>query len=193
MHVHKKWIILSLSTIIILILTAFTTPVRGIVANGQPGGFVSVLDGTFIDSVTGWEYGFSLVAREADDSAGVGKVTLLVSGPGLSVCSAHGPGAEIDFSPGGEDFGGNVPLSEIQCGTAYGMPVSIDGCTAKTENHGYSHSDYPFHPYMGPSTTEFSLQKKSSGSLVTLKLYIPSGVIKLGGNVNGTVEMDTCP
>lgn len=193
MYTHRKWLLLSISAVIILILTAFATPARGVVAIGQPGGFLSFLNGTLVDSATGAQYTLSLVARESNDSPGVGNVTLLLSGPSMSICSAHGPQAEIDFSPGGEDFGGNNPLPDIQCGTAYGMAVSIDGCTAKTEMHGYSHSDYPFYTYMGPSTTNVVLRKSSSGSQVTLKVFTPEGAIKLSGNVSDPIQMDTCP
>ena len=193
MYIHRKWTLLSLSVVILLMVAAFSVPARGAVASGRPGGFLHFLNDTLTDSTTGEQYSVSLVAREDDTTAGVGKATLLVSGPGLSICSAHGPSADIDFSPGGEDFGGNNPLPEIQCGTAYGSAVSIDGCTAKVELHGYSHSDYPLRIYMGTSSTELTFRKASSGNQMSLRLFTPAGLIKLDGIVSGTLQMDTCP
>ena len=118
---------------------------------------------------------------------------LLINGPSLSICSAHGPTADIDFLPGGEDVGGNNSLPEIQCGTACGMAVSLNGCTTKAELHGYSHSDYPWYADMGPSSVDLTFRKASTGNQMTLKLYTLIGVIKLGGIVSGTLQMDTCP
>ena len=147
-----------------------------------------------MDSGTGNTFTISIVARESDDSTGSGKATLFIIGPSISLCSAHGPSAEIDFSAGGEDFGGNNPLQDIQCGTSYGMAVAIDGCTATTELHGYSHSDYSFIPYMGSIPLDFSFRKSAQPNtgVVNLKLYTPKGPIKLSGTMNGSITMDTC-
>jgi hypothetical protein len=178
----------------LLILAAFASPPRGIVLSGKPGGFLSMPGGNFIDSTSGTQYLLLFISRESSDAAGVGQATVQLLGPGISVCSTHGPGADIGTSTDGENFAGNNPLPDIQCGTSYGMAVSIDGCTAKTELHGYSHSDYPLIAYMGQNTVELTFQKtSSSGGKVTMKIYTPKGPIKLDGNVSGDVQMDTCP
>jgi len=193
MHKHRKSIGWSISIIIIFSLTAFNTPVRGVVVNGTPGGFLAIESGTLVDSSTGEEYALILTAGEAEDSAGVGNVVLQLIGPAFAICSAHGAG--VDIGPGLEDgnYAGNFPLAELQCGTAYGMPVSIDGCNAKLEMHGYSHTDYPLHPFMGPTTIEMSLRKSTYvKSQVNVKVYTPTGVIKLSGIVSDPVRMNTC-
>ena len=56
MYAKKRWIILAISTAIILSLASFTPLARGAIASAQPGGFLSVLDGSLIDSSTGAEY-----------------------------------------------------------------------------------------------------------------------------------------
>jgi hypothetical protein len=128
------------------------------------------------------------------DTTGLGQSTVQLLGPSISVCSTHGPTADIGTSEDGENFSGIAPMQDIYCGTAYGMAVSIDGCTAKTELHGYSHSDYTRIAYMGQNTVELTFQKTSaSGGKATLKIYTPKGIIKLDGNVSGDVQMDTCP
>lgn len=194
MYTRRSMILLAVSTVIVLMLAAFASPARDVLKNGQSGGFVSLPWGTFTDPTTGDEYGLTVIAREADDAAGVGKFTLQLLGPGISVCSTHGGGVDIGLSENGEDFAGNYPLQEIQCGTAYSMAVSVDGCTAKTELHGYSHSDYPLIIYTGSNTVELTLRKTAAeSSKVSLKVFTPKGPIKLSGDVSGPVEMDTCP
>ena len=193
MFAAKKWIGVSVCIIIILGLTAFLPQAVGNVRNAQPGGFLSIIDGTFVDKKTGDTYTISIVAREFDSGVGSGKVTFLVNGPWASVCSVHGPNAEIDFSGGGEEFGGNFPVQDIQCGTVFSTTTSIDGCTASTELHGFTHSDPPFIPYLGPGALEFSFRKSSANTgAVDLKFYTPKGAFKLSGNLSGDITMDTC-
>jgi len=178
----------------ILILAAFALPARGVVLNGTPGGFLSLPWGTLTDSATGGEYGLVLIARESDDAAGLGQVTVQLLGPSISACSTHGGWVDIGPFTDGENFSGNYPLQDIQCGTAYNMAVSIDGCTAKTELHGFSHSDYPLITYSGQNTVELTFKKTSSdGGKVNMKVYTPMGPIQLNGDVSGAVQMDTCP
>ena len=193
MQTHRKWIILVTSTVLILMLAAFTLPARGVVVSGTPGGFLSMPSGTFIDSTTGQEYTLTVVSGESEENAGGGNVTLQLLGPSLSVCSAHGGGVDIGAEMEDGNFAGNYPLTELQCGTAFGMAVAIDSCTAKTEMHGYSHSDYPLFTYMGSTTIEFSFRKSGDGGKVNLKIYTPKGPIKLDGNFSGPVTMNTCP
>ncbi|MBK9926643.1 MAG: hypothetical protein IPP66_15310 [Anaerolineales bacterium] len=192
MNAQLKRFILFIGLILVLVLAGFSLPAREVVVNGQPGGFISIPFATLIDQ-KGQEYGFTLIAREAEDSAGVGNVTLQLLGPSISICSTHGGSVDIGTSEDGENFGGNFPLQEIQCGTAYGMAVSVDGCKVKTEMHGYSHTDFPLYTYTGSSTIEVTLRKNNSGGDVDLKLYTPKGPIKLSGYLNDPIEMDTCP
>ena len=195
MDMRRKWIVLSLSLVILLGLAAFQPPIRGLVANGTPGGFFSA-PGVFVDTVSGVEYGLFLNGRESDDTAGLGQATVQLLGPGIQVCSTHFGGVDIGNTSDGENFieNGNFPLAEIQCGTAYSQAVSVEGCTAKAELHGYSHSDFPVTIYSGPNTIELTYRKISdSTGKLTLVVYTPKGPIKLSGEVNGEVTMDTCP
>ena len=193
MFTAKKWMGLSVCIVIILSLTAFVPERVGNVISAQPGGFLSLMDGTFVDKGTGNTYTMSIVAREFDSGVGSGRVTLLINGPWVSVCSVHGPNAEIDFSGGGEEFGGNNLLLDTQCGTVYDTPLSIDGCTASTVLHGATHSDPPFVPYIGPGPLDFSFRKSSPNTgVVNLKFYTPRGTFKLSGTLNGSITMDTC-
>jgi hypothetical protein len=193
MYTRRKWIFISIGTVIILVLAAFRLPERGQVATSTPGGFFSA-PGTFVDSASGVEYGLFLTGRESDDTAGLGQVTIQLLGPSVSLCSAHGGSVDIGDSTDGENFSGNSPLQEIQCGTAYSQAVSIEGCTAKAELHGYSHSDFPLYIYSGSNTVELTYRKTSASSgQLNLKVYTPKGPIKLSGTVSGEVVMDTCP
>ncbi len=194
MFTTKKWIGLSVSMIFVLGLTAFLPQAEGNALSAQPGGFLSIIDGTLVDNATGNTYTLSIIAREFDFGVGSGKVTLLINGSGVSLCSAHGPNADIDFSGGGEEFGGNNPLQDIQCGTVFSTTTSIDGCTATTELHGFIHSDPPVIPYMGPGTLDFSFTKSAQPDtgVVKMKFYTPKGPIKLSGTLMGLITMDTC-
>lgn len=190
----RKLIVLSVVTLATLLLTAYSKPIRGVLAVGQPGGYLSLESGTFTDSRTGKEFGLTLLAGEGENMAGAGNFTVQVLGEGFSICSTHGGG--VDIGPQAEDgnYYGNFPLTEIQCGTSFGMAVSIDECTAKTELHGYSHSDYPFTIYSGPNTVELTFRKTSSTTgLINIKAYTPKGPIKLSGNVSSSsITLDTC-
>lgn len=191
MHTHRTWILLSFSLIVILVLAAFTAPVRGVVQNGTPGGFLSIPQTTFIDSATGQEFSIIAVAGESEETAGVGNVTLQLGGT-VSACSVHGGGADIGPVQDDGNYAGNFPMTEIQCGTAFGMAVSIEGCTVRTESHGFSHSDYPFTTYMGSTTIDFNFKQTASGGKVEIKIYTPKGPIKLAGTVNGPITLNTC-
>lgn len=190
MNKRQRWIFVSITLAVLLVLVAFTSPIRGVIPKGESGGFISIPSMTFIDPASGREFNLTLIGREYD--AGTGQVTLQLLGPGFSACSTHGGGVDIGTSEDGENFGGNMPLNEIQCGTAYGMAVAIDGCDAKTEMHGYIHSDYPFSTYTGSVTIEANIHKTASGGQVNLKVYTPRGPVKLQGSLNGDFTLDTC-
>ena len=141
------FLFIALASVGILGLLAYLRP--GARSASTPGGFLSTPSAQLTDARPGNAYSFDLVARERAEAPGVGQSTLLVVGPSLSLCSASGPQAEIDYSLDGEEFPGNAPLAEIRCGTASGMAVAIDGCTASIDLHGYVHSDYPLVTYVG--------------------------------------------
>ena len=194
MYRYKKIIIPVITILVMLVLVGYATPVRGVIRVGQPGGYLSLEPGTFIDFVTGQEYSLTMLAGEGNEIAGAGNFTLQVSGPGISICSTHGGDADIGPQLEDGNYAGNFPLTEIQCGTSYGMAVSIDGCTAKTELHGYSHSDYPLTIYTGSNTVELTFKKTSHNTgQVSIKVFTPKGPIKLAGDVSGPIIMSTCP
>lgn len=193
MKKQQRWILFCTSLALILAVAAFTIPMRGVVAAGTPGGFLSG-GGQFVDYSSGGLYNLFIAARESSDTAGTGQFTLQLLGPGISVCSTHGGVVDVGTSTDGENFSGSYPLEDIQCGTAYSMAVSIDGCTAETELHGFSHSDYPLIIYTGPNTVELAYKKTGdSTGKISMTVYTPKGPVKLAGQLNGPVEMDTCP
>jgi hypothetical protein len=193
MKSYRKLIALSILSVSALILLAYTIPSRDVIAGGQPGGFLSLEPGNFVDSRTGQTYELTMLGAEGTEAAGAGNFTLQVLGPGISICSTHGGGADIGLMLEDGSYAGNYPLTEIQCGDSYGMAVSIDGCTAKTELHGYSHSDYPLTIYSGTNTVELTFRKTGASSgHINIKVYTPKGPIKLSGNVSGPIIMSTC-
>lgn len=164
---------------------------------------------TFVDNASKADYSFHLVASEKD-----GKVTFYLEGPTpMDLCSAHGPSAKIYFSdfpdePPIDDpyeyfYLGNYPfavvepddIDAIQCGTAHNMEVSINGCQADIEFHGYIHSDYPLVTYMGMMTTDVSINIGSDpeDNKIDITVFTPKEKIKLSGNFSGDVEMENCP
>jgi hypothetical protein len=174
----------------------------------SPGGnlLIGQLDPTttkasFVDDVTGNEYDFLLIASEWDDS-GEGKVTMQIEGPALTLCTSNGSPAYIDFEnpdPVGEDiyenhYPGNSPLTDIQCGSAYGMAVEIHECKVDLQFHGYSHSDYPFITYMGMVTTDVKVEigNEFGDNEIEIEVHTPRDKIKLKGNFSGNVEMEAC-
>src|SRR3989442_2178925 len=107
------------------------------------------VNGTIDDH--GTSYGFSLSANESSTREGQGGVTLFLNGEGLSLCTVHGPGADPN----------SFPLTQVQCGGAFGQAVSITGCRAEIEAHGFSHSDFPRAAnYLGSMTVDVPFQKQ---------------------------------
>jgi hypothetical protein len=144
-------------------------------------------DAVITDSETGYDYFFSLVASEWDAGEdGVGQLTMLLEGPSLGLCSARGSGVEIDwqigsppFDPYSYDYGGNQPLLDVGCGTAYGMSVEIDGCKGEIQYHGYVHSDHPNIVYMGMMTLDLKIEQSDSGWEADIEVYTPKDDIKI--------------
>lgn len=97
-------------------------------------------------------------------------------------CSVHGPGADE----------GNFPYQGVQCGTAFGNGVSINGCVADLEAHGYVHSDHPNVSYLGGTTIDVRYQKTRSGDQMKMTIYTPKENIELIGKVNGASVMPSC-
>ena len=113
-----------------------------------------VVDGTFTDEKTGFDVNLEFFAIE-NLGTDVGFTNALITafseiGPAIRTCSTHG-------SVVGEDV---FPLTNIECGAAGRMRVSINECKATVETHGYVHSDYPFTAYSGSATIEIKLSRK---------------------------------
>ena len=175
------------------------TSIAGPSAKPTPGGTITVSDplapsAVLTDNNTGTAYNLGLIASEDPIKTGIGTVALLLQGPSLSICSSHGPPASIS---GGDPsfFFGNKPLSEIECGTAFGMAVAVDGCAANAQFHGYVHSDHPNVNYFGTMTLDLRVQKDAGASdgMVDITVHTPKNNINLRGSVTGPVVMDTCP
>jgi len=158
-----------------------------------PGGDIDIEPGaTFIDNgQSNFTYNFGLRAVESGSAAGLGDAVLEVTGPGVSICTIHGSSAQVDWT----DFGNEGGVSPgFQCGRAYGESVSIDGCKAVIQAHGFGHSDNPLVNYFGTTTIDVTFQKKSaSGGDIDVTLYTTSGKIQLKGKAVGPVTMSTCP
>lgn len=133
----------------------------------------------------GTSYGFNLNANESGIQEGQGNVTLFLNGDGISLCTVHGAGAAPD----------SFPLAQVQCGGASTQAVSITGCKAAIEAHGFSHSDFPREAiYLGSITVEVVFQKKgpSTGDMKVI-VYTPKRSIKVEGPVTFSGSMSTCP
>jgi hypothetical protein len=207
MYFHKiKYMLAAFTVLIVLMGLFFLAPTLMGTEAVTPGGNVLIGsippdDGwaSFVDKDSGEEYQFRLIASEWENP-GVGQATFLLEGPSISMCTANGDQANIEFEdPGGDYYGhhypGNNPLNAINCGTAYVMAVSVNGCQADIEYHGYVHSDYPLVTYMGMMTTDVNLKigGKSGNNSINIQVYTPKKVIKLKGKFSGYYEMDTCP
>ena len=177
------------------------TSLAGPSGKPTPGGTIGIStplapSAVLTDTNTGTAYTLGLIASEDPVKTGVGQVTLSVQGSphSLSLCSTHGPPASID---GGDPsfFFGIKPFLDIECGTSFYMPVSVDGCATNIQFHGYVHSDYPNIAYMGPTTVDLRLQKDvgATDGVADITVYTPKGNINLRGSVTGPVVMDACP
>lgn len=201
MRINKWWIAVILGATVVFALTAFGPSLAGTPVSA-PGGTLYMPKVFLHDGATGDQYEVALFANEDTDKAGQGRATLSIRGPGVGVCSTHGGSTEIDWTgPGADtwDFNGDFPLQQIQCGTAYGMQVAIDACTAKVELHGFLHSDYPAVTYTGSITADLTFQKGAAPDTgdLTIKIFTPKAPIKLNGPItladpDAHIQMDTC-
>jgi len=152
---------------------------------------------SFVDEGSGRSYKFNLRTNEGNDSSGT--AYLLLRGPSISVCTTHGGSTEAwrdqNSDPSSPTFSGNSPLTEISCGTAFGQAVTIKGCIAKLEAHGFVHADFK-QPivYAGMTTIDVRYEKKSrSPDEIHITIYTPKDKIKLSGKVTAdTVTMPSC-
>ena len=202
MHVNRWWIAVATGAALIFALAAFGPSLAG-TAVPTPGGSLYMPKVFVHDGATGEQYEVALITNEDTDKAGQGKATLWIAGPGLGLCSTHGGSYQINWDPAGfetNDFSGDYPLPQIQCGTAYGMHVAIDACTAKVELHGFLHSDYPLVTYTGSITADVSFQKGAAPDTgdLAIKIFTPKAPIKLSGPItladpDAHIQMDTCP
>lgn len=162
----------------------------GAAAPSTAGGVLEVGPGaTVIDANTGFTYTFGLRANE--NQAGNGDVVLGLQGPALSLCTVHGSGAFVDFTDVGNEAG-ETPT--YQCGRAFGQSVAVDGCVARIEAHGYSHSDNPLLNYLGTMTVDARFQKTgpTTGTL-DVTVWTPKAKVEVHGKATGPVVMSSCP
>lgn len=179
--------------VLVLALSAVANIPLAAAAPPTPGGDIDIEPGaSFVDNGhPSFTYNFGLRAVESGSAAGLGDAVLEVTGPGISMCTIHGSGAQVDWTDFGNE-GGSSP--GFQCGRAYGESVSIDGCKAVIQAHGFGHSDNPLVNYFGTTTIEVTFQKKTSTSGdIEVTLYTTSGKIQLKGKATGPVTMSTCP
>lgn len=149
-----------------------------------PGGTLD-LHGQLTDTSTGEVYGFELHAEEDPDTAGVGGMFFALGGPNLSMCDAHGPGAEP----------GTTPLAGFECGGSGNVSVRVDGCEAEMETHGFIHSDHPNTVYFGSMTVEITFHRNAGNAdgRLSVVVYTPKGPITLVGDVSAEhLGMETC-
>jgi hypothetical protein len=165
----------------------------------DPFGHASIESGTLTDSRSGRVFRIEFIANESGQ-AGMGNVTLWVrpGGPGVpsfpvNLCSIHG--GNVGF-PSSSPFPGpgTQPLTTIECGTAGGQIVSVDGCRVTTTMHGVVHADAPFSPYSGTTTIDFSMTRNPGRGVYEghLTIHTPKEKIHLSGPVDGLIVVDTC-
>ena len=133
------------------------------------------------DTTTGRTYNVFLEAREGS-TAGQGDTTLLVVNSPANACSVHGPspstlsGSAFDYNSGASDYA-------FECGTAYGQAVSINGCTANIQMHGFVHQDTPLTAYLGTTTIDATVTKSLGVYRVSLRITNPRGDVRISGNL----------
>ncbi len=130
-------------------------------------------------------YGFDLHADEDPDSAGVGGMFFALGGSNLSMCDAHGPGAEP----------GTIPLADFECGGSGNVSVRVDGCEAEMETHGIVHSDHPNTVHFGSMTVDITHRRNAgqADGRLSVVVYTPKEPITLEGDVSADhLEMETC-
>lgn len=135
----------------------------------------------FTDTATGQTYNLFFEAREGE-SAGNGDTTLLISDSAANLCSVHGPrpesltGTAFDYGSGNDDYG-------FECGTAYGESVSINGCKATMQAHGFVHQDHPLSNFLGNTTIDVAVAKANGVYKVAIKYWTPKGLRKIAGSL----------
>lgn len=155
----------------------------------SPGATVAT-DGTqIVDQDTGLAFTVDVNATEFHEP-GRGKVTMLVFGPHLQFCTTHGPhfNQNTDITEPGIK-----PLADVECGNAGNMSVSIEGCVADIQAHGFVHADHPFVTYLGMATFDVRVQRTRSHDDVAITVWTPKAQIKLNGRTAGTATLSTCP
>lgn len=148
---------------------------------------------SFKDTATGQTYNLFFEARESED-VGYGDTTLLISESPARLCSVHGPspetlaGTAFDYGSGSEDYG-------FECGTAFGESVSINGCKATIQTHGYVHQDHPLSNFLGTTTIDVAIIKSGAIYKVAIKYWTPKGLRKIAGSLpqGAYREWASCP
>jgi hypothetical protein len=142
---------------------------------------------TFIEGKTGVSYRLFFEAIEMNN--GAGDTTIGIGGGGMSGCSVHGPGVG-DFVGTDFNYSGNAPFASIQCGTAHGQSVTINGCSAVVQAHGFVHADQPNVNYLGSTTIEVQFLKGKNGNRLQLSI---NGTQLSGTLTSGAISIATCP
>lgn len=147
---------------------------------------------SFKDVATGQTYNLFFEARE--ETPGNGDTTLLIFDSPANLCSVHGPSPEIlsgsafDYSSGSNDYA-------FECGTAYGESVSINGCKATMQAHGFVHQDHPLSNFLGTTTIDVALTKSGGIYKVAIRYWTPKGLRKIAGSLpqGAYREWASCP
>jgi hypothetical protein len=181
----------SLKVLLIFVCGALLATGSALAASGdviRVGSLAS--PATFVDENTGVSY--QLFFEAIENNGGSGATTIVLGGFSRA-CSVHGPSPVVN--PGSDfAYGGNTPLVEVGCGTAYSQSVSINRCIATVEAHGFMHSDHPNVNYLGMTTIEVKYRKLTHGDKIELLLHTPKETVRLSGNVTGGgVTMTSCP
>jgi len=158
-------------------------------ALGGDGDMLDIDPGEFSDLNTGNTLSLFLDVDEI--SAGRGTVILgleVQGGNPKLLCSTNGPHP----SPGA------FPLRDIKCGPAMGMPISIKGCKAEFEVHGYAHIHHPKVTYLGMVTIEVSFIKRPGAEgMVRIDVHTPKTTASFQGTIGAAdlianVTMPSC-
>lgn len=158
----------------------------------EPGGFLEFGPTTFVDD-EGRTLEVALRVQEFNGDAGRGAVVLILNtlaGRRISLCSTHGPIAQLDFAT----EVGNFPLQGIQCGRAGGQIVAVDECLARAEAHGFAHVDAPEAPILGTVSLEirFATDGDLAGGDLEIRVHSERGMLIVRGRIDAPIMMSTC-
>ena len=160
------------------------------------------LTASFVNNANGLTYHLFLEAKQ-NSSDNKGATTIGLRGHGITICSIHGPSADLYPNSTSFGHGGNAPFATPtpttpgpQCGTASNQTVKIDGCTALIQAHGFTHSDAPNVNYWGSVTLDVRYMRKPgnpAADRIEINVYTPKEPVRFSGKVTGgTIAMPGC-